>query len=175
MANSVHLLPVCFITSDWPITAAVRETMPKRPLQFWTAIWLKYINLARADVVCRRTERDVKTVFPSPLLFDEKQVRWQKTFKNSLTTGDSVVTQGTSNRSVSNGRWKLRQVSGMRSQVGHVKLHRMWILHPRGLTVVKYTIYSTINSAEHQLWITCPAGYASVEKRQTKAGWTVNT
>lgn len=72
-AHTVHLVPVCFITSDWSITATVRETKPERPLQFWTVIWLKCIHLAGADVVRRCTERLITTASPSVLLVDEIQ------------------------------------------------------------------------------------------------------
>lgn len=80
--HTVHLLPLCFIASDWSITAAVRETQPER--QFWTVIWLKCINLARADVVRRCTERLITTASSSVLLVDENKAdltEWKQTNK----------------------------------------------------------------------------------------------
>lgn len=65
LTHTVHLVPVCFITSDWPITAAVTETRSASPVQFWTVIWLKCINLARADVEHRCTDRLIQTASSS--------------------------------------------------------------------------------------------------------------
>lgn len=99
-AHAVHLLPMCFITSDWPITAAVRDAMPERPLQFWTVIWLKYIHLAGADVLCRCTWRDVNTAFPNPLLLCVCVV-W-KLFVSSGRTWTSSIWNMTSS-----GKWRV--------------------------------------------------------------------